>query len=208
MWQRALALLPEDGIESYTQGLMDLGATLCTRSSSACGRCPLQTRCVAFAEGRTTELPTRKPKKQSKEKRAVMLLLLDQNRVLLERRPDSGIWGGLLSLPEVDGMQPYMQAEADEPGDASAFKVITPGLLALTARFGEVEIRRELPVIEHVFTHFKLHIHTVLAELTQHAPQVAESNYVWLDLQQAAEAGVPAPIKTLLNSLAQAELQL
>ncbi|WP_423709009.1 A/G-specific adenine glycosylase [Undibacterium sp. WLX3042] len=208
MWQRALALLPDEGIESYTQGLMDLGATLCTRSSPACGRCPLQARCVAFAEGRTAELPTRKPKKLAKEKRAVMLLLLDQNRVLLERRPDSGIWGGLLSLPEVDGMQPYVRTEEDTGDTAAVFSVMTPALLALTARFGKVEIRRELPVIEHVFTHFRLHIHTVLAELSQHAPQVAENSYVWLDLQQAAEAGVPAPIKTLLQSLAQAELQL
>ncbi|MBC3878171.1 A/G-specific adenine glycosylase [Undibacterium sp. FT79W] len=208
MWQRALALLPEEGIESYTQGLMDFGATLCTRSSPACGRCPLQARCVAFAEGRTAELPTRKPKKQVKEKRAVMLLLLDQNRVLLERRPDSGIWGGLLSLPEVDGMQEYIATEDDADDATVTFKVMTPALLALTARFGEVEIRRELPVIEHVFTHFKLHIHTVVAELTQHAPQVADANYVWLDLKQAADAGLPAPIKTLLNSLAQAELQL
>lgn len=208
MWQRALALLPDEGIESYTQGLMDLGATLCTRSSPACGRCPLQARCVAFAEDRTAELPTRKPKKLAKEKRAVMLLLLDQNRVLLERRPDSGIWGGLLSLPEVDGMQPYVRTEEDTGDTAAVFSVVTPALLALTARFGEVEIRRELPVIEHVFTHFRLHIHTVLAELSQHAPQVAENSYVWLDLQQAAEAGVPAPIKTLLQSLAQAELQL
>jgi A/G-specific adenine glycosylase len=105
-------------------------------------------------------------------------------------------------------MQEHIRTEDDADDATVTFKVMTPALLALTARFGEVEIRRELPVIEHVFTHFKLHIHTVVAELAQHAPQVADANYVWLDLKQAADAGLPAPIKTLLNSLAQAELQL
>jgi A/G-specific adenine glycosylase len=77
LWQRAEALLPEHGIERYTQGLMDLGATLCTRSSPDCPRCPLRERCVAFATGRTAELPVRKPKKTNPEKRAAMLVIVD-----------------------------------------------------------------------------------------------------------------------------------
>ncbi|MEG2961082.1 MAG: A/G-specific adenine glycosylase, partial [Janthinobacterium sp.] len=83
MWRRAEALLPETGIEAYTQGLMDFGATLCTRSSPDCGRCPLQPRCVAYATGRTKDLPVRKPKKTSPEKHAVMLAIIDDGQVLL-----------------------------------------------------------------------------------------------------------------------------
>ena len=80
MWRRAEALLPEEGIESYTQGLMDMGATLCTRSSPSCERCPMQARCVAFNTGRTKDLPVRKPKKATPEKHTVMLAITDSAR--------------------------------------------------------------------------------------------------------------------------------
>ena len=102
MWQRALALLPEHGIEAYTQGLMDLGATCCKRSKPSCERCPLRSRCVALAAGRVDQLPQRKPAKVRPEKRVAMLVVVDRAQVLLMQRPDSGIWGGLLSLPELD----------------------------------------------------------------------------------------------------------
>src|SRR5690606_31583314 len=100
LWQRAESLLPEQGMETYTQGLMDLGATVCTRSRPACSRCPLQDRCVALATGRTESLPTRKPAKALPEKHTVMLVVVHARKVLLEQRPGQGIWGGLLSLPE------------------------------------------------------------------------------------------------------------
>ena len=101
LWRRAEALLPQDDMQSYTQGLMDLGATLCTRSRPDCQRCPLAHRCVAFATGRTAELPVSKPKKAVPERHSAMLVIVDDGQVLLEQRPGSGIWGGLLSLPEV-----------------------------------------------------------------------------------------------------------
>ena len=130
MWRRAEALLPETGIEAYTQGLMDMGATLCTRSSPSCERCPMQSRCVAFATDRTRDLPVRKPKKASPEKQAIMLAIVDDGQVLLEQRPATGIWGGLMSLPELDG---HVLAEDDdiEAADHDA-------LMQATARFGEM----------------------------------------------------------------------
>jgi len=97
LWQTAEALLPQAGIEAYTQGLMDLGATLCTRSQPACPRCPLAARCLALASGRTAELPVRKPKKAVPLKSATMLVIIDRAQVLLERRPATGIWGGRAS---------------------------------------------------------------------------------------------------------------
>ena len=194
LWLRAHALLPEGGgIESYTQGLMDLGATLCTRSRPDCGRCPLQARCVAYATGRTAELPVRKPKKTTPEKRAALLAIVDAGQVLLAQRPDSGIWGGLLSLPEVDGHAALGGAD-----------VGAAAVDAMAARFGRVdEVQALLPLV-HVFTHYKLHIspyRIVLAERGATPP-----GHVWLDLATIADAALPAPVKKLLLQLAQPTL--
>jgi A/G-specific adenine glycosylase len=190
LWRRAEALLPESGIESYTQGLMDLGATLCTRSSPDCGRCPLQRRCVAFASGRTAELPVRKPKKTNPEKRAAMLVIVDAGQILLEQRAGSGIWGGLLSLPEVDGHA----AVEDEAPDA----------LAAARRFGAVEEVQALLPLVHVFTHYKLHIQPHRILLTERAE--TENGFVWWDLAEIERAPLPAPVKKLLVQLAQPNL--
>jgi A/G-specific adenine glycosylase len=187
LWRRAVALLPAEGIESYTQGLMDLGATLCTRSSPDCVRCPLQARCVAFAQGRTAELPVRKPKKAVPEKQAAMLVVIDDGQVLLEQRPDSGIWGGLLSLPEVDG-------------HGACGAVDGAAVAAAAARFGAVdEVRPLLPLV-HVFTHYKLHIVPFQVSLAGRA--AADGRYQWWPLSEVGRAPLPAPIKKLLGDLA------
>jgi A/G-specific adenine glycosylase len=190
LWRRADALLPESGIESYTQGLMDLGATLCTRSRPDCARCPLQERCVAFATDRTVELPVRKPKKTNPEKRAAMLVIVDGGQVLLEQRAGSGIWGGLLSLPEVDGHAAFDEAMPDA------------GMAA--GRFGAVEEVQALLPLVHVFTHYKLHIHPQRIVLSERG--VLEAGYVWWDLADIGNAPLPAPVKKLLTQLAEPTL--
>lgn len=186
LWRRADALLPDSGIERYTQGLMDLGATLCTRSRPDCARCPLQERCVAFATGRTAELPVRKPKKTNPEKRAAMLVIVDGGQVLLEQRADSGIWGGLLSLPEVDGH--------------GAFDAAMPDAARAAGKFGAVEEVQALLPLVHVFTHYKLHIHPHKVALSQRGE--AEAGYVWWNLADIEKAPLPAPVKKLLAQLA------
>lgn len=193
MWRRAEALLPETGIESYTQGLMDMGATLCTRSSPSCERCPMQPRCVAFATGRTRELPVRKPKKATPEKHAVMLALVDGGQVLLEQRPPSGIWGGLLSLPELDGHVATEDDEAPaEDHDALALAV---------SRFGALESYERLSTVTHVFTHYKLHIAPYRVTLARRQALAAQGNHVWLDAAAIPDAALPAPVKKLLLEL-------
>ncbi|HWU98987.1 MAG TPA: A/G-specific adenine glycosylase [Oxalicibacterium sp.] len=184
MWLRAVALLPETGVESYTQGLMDLGATLCTRNRPACNRCPLAHRCVAFASGRTAELPVRKPKKKVPEKHATMLVIVNGDQVLLEQRPDSGIWGGLLSLPEV----------APTDNDVIDFeRVVAPfGTTASTAR---------LPAFSHVFTHFKLHVTPYRIDLSRRLQIAAQHNHAWYPVRAMAEAPLPAPVKKLLLAI-------
>ena len=193
MWRRAEALLPETGIEAYTQGLMDMGATLCTRSSPSCERCPMQSRCVAFATDRTRDLPVRKPKKASPEKQAIMLAIVDDGQVLLEQRPATGIWGGLMSLPELDG---HVLAEDDdiEAADHDA-------LMQATARFGEMESYERLSTITHVFTHYKLHIAPYRVTLAKRQQLAAQGSHVWLDGAAVGEAPLPAPIKKLLLEL-------
>ncbi|MFL6675409.1 MAG: A/G-specific adenine glycosylase [Massilia sp.] len=193
LWRRADALLPEQGIEAYTQGLMDLGATLCTRSRPDCARCPLQARCVAYATGRTAELPVRKPKKATPEKRALMLVVVDQGEVLLEQRAASGIWGGLLSLPEVDGHVALDKAGADE------------GVIdAAAAAFGQIEEMQALLPLVHVFTHYKLHIVPYKAVLAKRG--ATPPGHVWWKLASISEAALPAPVKKLLAELAQPSL--
>jgi A/G-specific adenine glycosylase len=196
LWRRAEALLPvEEGIESYTQGLMDLGATLCTRSRPDCTRCPLQERCVAYAAGRTAELPVRKPKKATPEKRAQMLVVIDKGQVLLEQRPGSGIWGGLLSLPEVDG---HVALDED-------LEELDLGAAAEAAeRFGQVEETEALLPLQHVFTHYKLHIHPYRIGLAARGEIPAA--YVWWDMSSIETAALPAPVKKLLGQLGQPSL--
>ncbi|AIY39838.1 A/G-specific adenine glycosylase [Collimonas arenae] len=181
MWQRAVALLPEQGVESYTQGLMDLGATLCTRSSPSCQTCPLARRCVALATDRVGELPVRKPKKAIPEKHTGMLVIVDRHQVLLEQRPDSGIWGGLLSLPEIS-------PEAD----------FDTALSRATAAFGTVASCEPLQPFTHVFTHFKLQISPFQISLADRLDGIAQANYVWYPAGKLIDAPLPAPVKKLL----------
>lgn len=189
LWRRADALLPQEGIEAYTQGLMDLGATLCTRSSPDCDRCPLKDRCVAFATGRTAELPVRKPKKAVPEKRAAMLAVIDSGEVLLQQRPQSGIWGGLCSLPEVDG---HLAVEQDAPSEQA--------LTAAAAAYGPVEEMEKLLPLVHVFTHYKLHILPYRIGLSARGD--APEGHQWWKLDAIGEAPLPAPVKKLLQTLA------
>lgn len=193
LWRRADALLPDEGIEAYTQGLMDLGATLCTRSKPDCGRCPLQARCVAYATGRTDELPVRKPKKTTPEKRADMLVVVHDNEVLLEQRAGTGIWGGLLSLPEVDGHVHI--ATAHDGGIA---------LAAHAQALGSVEEVQALLPLVHVFTHYKLHIYPHKVTLGERAATPA--GHVWVRMDDVADAALPAPVKKLLLELARPSL--
>lgn len=190
LWRRAAALLPQQGIESYTQGLMDLGATLCKRSKPSCPRCPLRQRCIALATGRTEQLPQRKPAKARPEKHVVMLVVIDRGQVLLAQRPDSGIWGGLLSLPELDADLPALT----QPQAMRAH----PGLVHALAPFGHIAACEPLPAFSHVFTHFKLHIAPYRISLQRRIDMAGQLQHVWYDGERLAQAPLPAPVKKLL----------
>ena len=185
LWQLAEALLPQEDIEPYTQGLMDLGATLCTRGKPQCLLCPLQPSCQAYSTGCWTELPTAKPRKALPEKQTVMLLLLHGNQILLEKRPPSGIWGGLWSLPEIDGDEIALTTAQQRYG-------VTAKLLPA------------MPVLTHVFTHFRLYILPQLMQVESISPAAQESGRSWLPLETAVNAALPTPVRKLLLQLQQA----
>ncbi len=189
LWQRAAALLPDQDIEAYTQGLMDLGATLCTRSRPDCEACPMQARCVAYATGRTAELPVRKPKKAVPEKSTVMLVVLHKGEVLLEQRPPQGIWGGLLSLPELSRL-----------GEESLSPEIGEIALALAA-FGEVQAVEPLPTFTHAFTHYRLQVLPLKVTLGKRTAGAAQAACAWHSLATMAEAALPSPVRKLINRL-------
>ena len=187
LWQRASGLLPQQNIEAYTQGLMDLGATLCTRTKPRCGDCPMQSRCVAHATDRTALLPARKPKKATPEKSTVMLVVMHQGEILLEQRPPSGIWGGLLSLPELERLG----------GDAAGEDLLAEVRAAL-CDIGEIEGIEALPAFTHAFTHYKLLVTPWKIDLLTRYSMAAQSAYLWRPAPSLPDAALPSPVRKLL----------
>jgi len=182
LWELAERHTPHDAVATYTQAIMDLGATLCTRSRPRCDGCPLAADCRARIEGRQAELPAGKRRRAPRrQQRAVMLVARHESAVLLVQRPPSGIWGGLWCLPE------FGDRDAAAEFAARQFK---RAKLAKAA----------LPEIEHSFSHFDLVI-TPIEARCQGATCVSEPGSLWYDLAQPARVGLPAPIKTLLENL-------
>ena len=182
LWKRAEALLPNASIEAYTQGMMDLGAMVCTRSRPVCGNCPVASDCFAHARGLAASLPAPRPTKVLPEKHVQMLLLTDRGELMLEKRPSRGIWGGMWSLPELAPDANPVSHCRDEFG--------------LAARSAQ-----ELPGSSHGFTHFRLHIRPVRLEIAQR--QADHPGRIWLSPDDAIDAAVPAPIRKLLKQLGQ-----
>jgi A/G-specific adenine glycosylase len=179
MWQLAESLLPSAGIETYTQALMDLGATVCTRARPRCDLCPVRISCKAFAADRIDELPGRKARKALPHKTTVMPILLYRGKVMLVKRPETGIWGGMSSLPE--------------------FATVAGALREIPSRFGcEVGSHRKLPVLKHGFTHYSLSIRAIVCEITTLHLQAGEPGITWLPVASALVASIPAPVRTLL----------
>jgi A/G-specific adenine glycosylase len=182
LWAEAQARVPRRGVEAYTQGLMDLGATLCTRAAPACGRCPVRADCVARIEDRTAELPGRKRTPAARLRHAGWLVALAGGAVLVEKRPAPGIWGGLWSFPELP--------EGGDPRDACA----RLGIAACTPR--------ALPPVTHAFTHFTLRATPWLVEVGRRRTLRADRERQWLLLAESAGAALPAPVKRFLATLA------
>lgn len=182
LWECATELLPDSDLAQtmprYTQGLMDLGATVCLPRKPLCAQCPVQSRCVALREGAPENYPVKTRKVARKGESWWLLLLRDaEGRVRLERRPSTGIWPGLHCLP--------MYAEPEQLAAQHLVSSATPVV--------------ELPSFLHVLTHRDLHLHPVLAHVqAQAAP---EQDGAWFSSTQWRALGLPAPIRKLLESL-------
>jgi A/G-specific adenine glycosylase len=182
LWQLAEVYTPAERVADYTQAIMDLGATLCSRSRPACVRCPMSRHCQAYIQQRTAEFPNPKPRKTLPTRHTRMLMLSnEQGHILLQKRPPSGIWGGLWSLPEYP-------AECDISLDAWARQQLG---CAITTTGTEEPLR-------HTFSHFHLEITPVLARLN-HTIRVMDDNHsLWYNSANPESLGMAAPIKKLL----------
>ena len=184
LWALAEALLPEAGIEAYTQGLMDLGATLCSRRRPACDACPLQARCVAYAQRRPEAYPVKTRKLKRGSRAHALLWLCQRDRVWLVQRPPTGIWAGLWTLPEYADVEQVWALTDHWPGEG-----------------------RALPAFKHVLTH----LDWTLAPLRWSLPADLQSSQLsdiemalppgrWLHRADALALGLPAPIRKLIES--------
>lgn len=192
LWTIAERELPEPGpgrIEAYTQGMMDLGATRCTRVRPRCGQCPLQAQCVAWQTQRTAELPTPRAPRSLPVRHAHWVIVDAGAAVLLERRMPSGLWGGLWSLPEV--VAPSADPEPVEmaPSDVAAFVRTRLGIAA-NAAVASGQVR-------HVFTHFRLQADLWWVHVS--AP-IEVPGHEWVGPDQLARAPLPKPVRALLMS--------
>ena len=185
LWEIAERVTPKTRVADYTQAIMDLGATLCTRAQPTCLLCPLQNRCRARQNGTTGEIPRPRPKRTRPRRSTHMLVLVGPDaRVLLHRRPPDGIWGGLWSLPESPDLE---------------------GIASLLVRLGvDAATLEPLPIVQHGFTHFELEIQPVLVHSTRIPACVAEStasDWCRLGLREDGERGVPAAVAKILARL-------
>ena len=182
LWSLATSLLPDDGIEAYTQGLMDLGATVCLASAPQCDSCPVHTSCVAARDSQQQRYPVKTRKLKRGRREHVWLWLQWRGRVWLQQRPETGVWAGLWSLPEFETAAVFEQASTSWPGEAEP-----------------------LPSFTHVLTHLDWTLHPVrwtvptrtsasrIAQLVSHWPTGR-----WFRLDEALASGLPAPLRKLL----------
>jgi A/G-specific adenine glycosylase len=195
--------MPATDVAAYTQAMMDLGATLCTRAKPRCAECPLESDCEARARGLEEKLPAPRPKRARPARAVTVLVVRDgAGRVLLERRPEHGIWGGLYSFPELVG----------EEGAAEWCR----------KRLGaEIEKHSALPAVAHAFTHFDLRLDPVAIWLERGPSTLMDdcgtlsdcgsgfsrdssmsegARWLWHDATTAVPGGIPAPIARILGT--------
>lgn len=178
LWDQAQALLPDRDVDVYTQGVMDLGATVCTLRRPACARCPLAASCVAHGQGQPERYPVKTRRLKRGQREHALLWLRHRNRHWLVQRPDTGVWASLWSLPEYASTTALDQATANWPGQ------------------GEW-----LPTITHALTHFDWTLHPLQwhwPARRRSGPELGTGR--WLTLDEALALGLAAPVRKLLLS--------
>ncbi len=184
LWELSDQYTPTERVADYTQAIMDLGATVCTRSAPRCSDCPHASDCAGHASGNPARYPLPRPRKSLPVRQVTFVLLRDpQGSVLLERRPPTGVWGGLWSLPEC----PPKAAVAD---------------WCLDKLGRQPDHVRLLQPFRHTFSHFHLEITPALVEVQNPWPAVLDGDQtLWYNPAVPGEQGLPAPVTRLLAQL-------
>jgi A/G-specific adenine glycosylase len=182
LWALAEKHTPTTRVDDYTQAIMDLGATLCRRSKPECARCPVQRGCAAYALGRPEAFPVSARRKPIPVREVNWLIIRDaRGRILMQRRPPSGLWGGLWSFPETTD------------ADVAQWSRARLGLA--------IEAQAALPAWRHTFSHFHLDITPIPARLLVAASAMENADTVWYNVGSPATRGLSAPVKRLLEYL-------
>ena len=190
LWAHAEACTPASGVRDYTQAIMDLGATVCSRTRPACTVCPMSNGCIAALEGRQAELPGLKQKRARGSREATLLIAETgsdgSTAVLVERRPVAGVWGGLWSPPQFESefaALDWVRREIGEPERGS----------------------EHLGPIHHAFTHFDLRLTPVRVKCPQGAMVQDGDDRLWYRLEDPPRVGLPQPILKLFERLRDAD---
>ena len=183
LWQLAEQCTPHADVAAYTQAIMDLGATICVRRRPLCVACPLESHCAARRTRRQHEIPAPRTR-MARRTRAVVMLLAQRGdgSVLLERRPERGVWGGLWCPPQ------FPSVEAAQ-------------LYAATRLLSAVIEPRSLAIVRHAFTHFELEITPLMARCEAWAGVMDEPPTLWYNPAQPERLGLPAPVSALIQSI-------
>ncbi|MFD2164827.1 A/G-specific adenine glycosylase [Thalassotalea euphylliae] len=185
LWPITEALTPKKGVAQFNQAMMDIGATICTRSKPKCELCPVEENCMARLADEQANYPQKKPKKKIPEKATYFVIAKQDNKVLLEKRPSSGIWGGLWSFFEITD-----KAEVD----------------ALLAKHQlSKNVLTEGETFRHTFSHFHLDITPLIVECKPSGKHIVaeQSDVQWLTIDSPSELGFAAPTVKLLKQLYQ-----
>ncbi|MFY8272989.1 A/G-specific adenine glycosylase [Pseudoalteromonas sp. SSDWG2] len=180
LWHLSEQLTPKEGVTQFNQAMMDLGSSLCSRSNFDCEPCPLKRHCQAFNAGKVKEFPHSKPKKEVPQKACTMLIPIYDTHTFMEKRPSSGIWGGLhcfLEFADSDGALTYV-AQQGWSGQEYALEPFT-----------------------HIFSHFKLTINPVIIHLNSGLDSLNDVGLMQYNLLEQPEVGLAAPTKKLLKQV-------
>ncbi|MBD1584214.1 A/G-specific adenine glycosylase [Pseudoalteromonas sp. S16_S37] len=180
LWSLTEAITPKNNVTEFNQAMMDLGASLCSRSNFDCLACPLVSQCQAFKHGQVKVYPNSKPKKEKPKKQAYHLIVNAQDKVLMEKRPNSGIWGGLYGFFEFQTSEEVEQFIAQQGFHGQIYS---------------------LQSFVHIFTHFELTIHPQILKLTRIPDFAHEQPIIWYDIKDHPQVGLAAPTKKLVKVL-------
>ena len=182
LWSIAERHTPQRRVDAYTQAIMDLGATICTRSKPHCDTCPIAVNCAARMNAEIDAYPGRKPKKEKPLRQTTMVMAVSDQAVFMERRPPIGIWGGLWSLPEMNG---------DAVG----------GWCERVTNGSRVDIE-PWATLRHSFSHYDLDIHPVVVRVDAVSRKVADGDdSTWYELGESLPGGIAAPVQKLISEL-------